>query len=85
MPPTRGARVDTEVAALQAYAGIVATLLLVVAKAELTGALADQRRAALESRGLIERAKGALMERERLNEHEAFTHLRGAPGPQDAS
>jgi AmiR/NasT family two-component response regulator len=38
----------------------------------------DQRRAALESRGLIERAKGALMERERLNEHEAFTHLRRA-------
>jgi hypothetical protein len=63
---------------LQAYAGIVATLLLVVAKAELTGALADQRQAALESRGLIVRAKGALMERERLDEHEAFTHLRQA-------
>lgn len=63
---------------MQPYAGIVATLLLVVAKAELTGALADQRQAALESRGLIVRAKGALMERERLDEHEAFTHLRRA-------
>ncbi len=48
------------------------------AKAELTGALADQLQTALDSRGLIERAKGALMERERLDEQEAFTHLRRA-------
>jgi hypothetical protein len=32
----------------------------------------------LDSRGLIERAKGALMERERLDDQEAFTHLRRA-------
>ena len=32
----------------------------------------------MDSRGLIERAKGALMERERLDEQEAFTHLRRA-------
>jgi hypothetical protein len=33
---------------------------------------------ALESRALIERAKGELMERERLDDQEAFTHLRRA-------
>jgi AmiR/NasT family two-component response regulator len=32
----------------------------------------------LDSRGLIERAKGALMEREHLDEQEAFTQLRRA-------
>jgi hypothetical protein len=33
---------------------------------------------ALESRGWIEQAKGTLMERERLDNQEAFTHLRRA-------
>jgi GAF domain-containing protein len=69
---------DTEITASQAYAGIVASLLLAAAKAELSGALADQLQTALDSRGLIERAKGALMERERLDDQEAFTHLRRA-------
>ena len=69
---------QSEMSALQAYAGVVASLLGVAAKAQLTGALAEQLRTALESRGLIERAKGALMERERLDEQEAFTHLRRA-------
>jgi GAF domain-containing protein len=69
---------DTEITALQAYAGVVASLLLAAAKAEVTGALAEQLQVALDSRGLIERAKGALMERERLDEQEAFTHLRRA-------
>jgi AmiR/NasT family two-component response regulator len=32
----------------------------------------------VDSRGLTERAKGALMERERLDAQEAFTHLRRA-------
>jgi GAF domain-containing protein len=68
----------SEVAALQAYAGVVGTLLAAAAKAELSGALADQLQAALDSRGLIERAKGALMEREQLDDQEAFTHLRRA-------
>jgi ANTAR domain len=49
---------------LQAYAALVA---------ELTGALAEQLQTALDSRGVIERAKGALMERERLDDQEAFT------------
>jgi ANTAR domain len=69
---------DTEISALQTYAGVVASLLGAAAKAELEGALADQLQVALDSRGLIERAKGALMERERLDDQEAFTHLRRA-------
>ena len=56
----------------------MASLLGAAARAELKGALADQLQMALESRGLIERAKGALMERERLDDQEAFTHLRRA-------
>src|SRR4029453_10184012 len=68
----------SEVTALQAYAGVVASLLGAAAKAELKGALAQQLLVALESRALIERAKGALMERERLDDQEAFTHLRRA-------
>jgi GAF domain-containing protein len=69
---------QSEVTALQAYAGVVASLLSAAAKAQLTDALADQLQTALESRGLIERAKGALMEREHLDDQEAFTHLRRA-------
>jgi GAF domain-containing protein len=69
---------DSEVTALQAYAGVVASLLSAAAKAHRRGALADQLQTALDSRGLIERAKGALMERERLDDQEAFTHLRRA-------
>jgi GAF domain-containing protein len=69
---------DSEVTALQTYAGVVASLLGAAAKAEVKGALADQLQAALDSRAVIERGKGALMERERLDEQEAFTHLRRA-------
>jgi GAF domain-containing protein len=69
---------QSEVSALQAYAGVVGSLLAAAAKAELKGTLAEQLQTALESRGLIERAKGALMERERLDDQEAFTHLRRA-------
>jgi GAF domain-containing protein len=69
---------QSEVGALQVYAGVVASLLGAAAKAELKGTLADQLQVALDSRALIERAKGALMERERLDEQEAFTHLRRA-------
>jgi AmiR/NasT family two-component response regulator len=57
---------------------VVASLLGAAAKAELNGTLADQLQVALDSRVLIERAKGALMERERLDDQEAFTHLRRA-------
>jgi GAF domain-containing protein len=68
----------TEVSALQAYAGLVATLLGTAARAHASGRLAEQLQVALDARRLIEQAKGALMERERLDEQRAFVELRRA-------
>jgi GAF domain/ANTAR domain len=68
----------TEVSALQTYAGLVATLLGTAAKAERSGRLAEQLRVALEARDLVERAKVALMELERLDDQQAFIDLRRA-------
>src|SRR5215211_6441890 len=61
---------DSEVAALQAYAGVVTT--------QVKGRLANQLEAALEHRWLIEQAKGMLMGRERLDAQAAFERLRRA-------
>jgi GAF domain-containing protein len=68
----------SEVAALQAYAGLVASLLSAAVTAQVKGRLADQLQAALEHRWLIEQAKGVLMGRERLDAQTAFERLRGA-------
>ena len=68
----------SEVAALQAYAGLVASLLSAAVTAEAKGRLADQLQAALAHRWLIEQAKGVLMGRERLDAQAAFERLRGA-------
>jgi GAF domain-containing protein len=68
----------SEVAALQAYAGVVASLLSAAAMAQVTGRLADQLQAALEHRWLIEQAKGVVMGREQVDAQTAFERLRGA-------
>jgi GAF domain-containing protein len=68
----------SEVAALQAYAGLVASLLSAATTAHVKGRLADQLQAALEHRWLIEQAKGVLMGREQLDAQAAFERLRGA-------
>jgi GAF domain-containing protein len=68
----------SEVAALQAYGGLVASLLMAAVTAQVKGRLADQLQAALEHRWLIEQAKGVLMGRERLDAQTAFERLRGA-------
>jgi GAF domain-containing protein len=68
----------SEVAALQAYAGLVASLLSAAVTAQVKGRLADQLHAALEHRWLIEQAKGVLMGRERLDAQAAFERLRAA-------
>ena len=47
---------DSEVAALQTYAGLVASLLAAAVSARVTGRLADQLHAALEHRSLIDQA-----------------------------
>jgi hypothetical protein len=68
----------SEVAALQAYAGLVASLLCAANTAGVKGRLADQLQAALEHRWLIEQAKGVVMGREELDAQAAFERLRGA-------
>jgi GAF domain-containing protein len=65
----------TEVSALQTYAGLVATLLGAAATAQRSGRLAEQLQVALDTRILIDRAKGALMDRERLDGQQAFVDL----------
>jgi GAF domain-containing protein len=67
----------SEVAALQAYAGLVASLLSAATTVQVKGRLADQLQAALEHRWLIEQAKGVLMGREQLDAQTAFERLRG--------
>jgi GAF domain-containing protein len=68
----------SEVAALQAYAGLVASLLSAAVAAQVKGRLADQLQAALAHRWLIEQAKGVVMGRERLDAQAAFERLRQA-------
>ena len=68
----------SEVAALQAYAGLVASLLMAAVIAQVKGRLADQLQAALQHRWLIEQAKGVLMGREELDAQAAFERLRRA-------
>ena len=69
---------QTEVSALQTYAGVVATLLGTAARAERSGRLAEQLRVALEARKVVEQAKIALVELERLDDQQAFIDLRRA-------
>jgi GAF domain-containing protein len=58
----------TEISALQTYAGLVATLLGTAAKAERRGRLTEQLQVSLDARNLIEQAKVALEELERLDD-----------------
>jgi GAF domain-containing protein len=69
---------DSEVSALQAYAGIVANLLGSAAAAHLKGRLAEQLQAALAHGAVIEQAKGVLMEREGQDAATAYERLRAA-------
>ena len=68
----------TEVSALQTYAGLVATLLGTAARAQSSGRLAEHLQVALDARRLIDQARGALVERERLDDQQAFIDLRRA-------
>jgi GAF domain-containing protein len=68
----------SEVAALQVYAGLVASLLMAAVTAQVKGRLAIQLQAALEHRWLIEQAKGIIMGREEVDAHAAFERLRRA-------
>jgi hypothetical protein len=69
---------DSEVAALHAYAGLVASLLVAAVTARVTGQLADQLQAALAHRMLIEQAVEILVDREGLDAQAAFEWLGAA-------
>ena len=68
----------TEVCALQTYAGVVASLLGAAAKAHIDGCAGRPAPGRPGFSGVDQAGQGALMERERLDEQEAFTHLRRA-------
>jgi hypothetical protein len=66
---------DSETAALQAYAGMVASLLAAAVTARVTGRLGDQLQAALEHRSLLEQAVQIIVDREGLDAPAAFEWL----------
>jgi GAF domain-containing protein len=67
---------DSEVAAIQAYTRVIASLLRTAVRAHVSGRAAAQLQQALDSRSLIEQAKGILMERRGLDQQAAFELLR---------
>jgi hypothetical protein len=68
----------SELSAVQAYAGILANLLVSAVAADANGRLARQSQVALEHRVLIEQAKGVLMERDGLDARAAFERIRAS-------
>jgi ANTAR domain-containing protein len=69
---------DSAAAALQAYAGLVASLLVAAVTAQVTGRLADQVQGALAYRSLLEQAAAILIDREGLDAPAAFEWLETA-------
>jgi PAS domain S-box-containing protein len=67
---------DADVAAIVAFAVVIGRLLASSIEARRRGDLVTQLQTALESRVLVEQAKGVLMEREGLSAQAAFERLR---------
>jgi len=67
---------DGDVAAIQAYSRVIASLLRSAVQAHVSGKAATQLQRALDHRSLIEQAKGVLMERRGLDQQAAFELLR---------
>jgi GAF domain-containing protein len=65
-----------DVAAIQAYSRVVASLLRAAVQAHLSGQAASQLQQALDHRSLIEQAKGVIMARRGLDQQAAFELLR---------
>jgi hypothetical protein len=76
---------DSAAAALQAYAGLVASLLVAAVTARQTGRLADQLQAALEHRSLLEQAVEILVDREGLDAPAALEWLATAARPSGST
>jgi hypothetical protein len=76
---------DSDAAALQAYAGLVASLLAAAVSAPITGRLADQLQAALAHRSLIDRAVATLVDREGLDAPAALESLGTAARSSESS
>jgi putative methionine-R-sulfoxide reductase with GAF domain len=69
---------DSEAAVLQAYAGLIASLLVAAVTARVTGRLAAQLQAAVEHRSLLEQAIAVLVHREGMDTQTALEWLRTA-------
>jgi GAF domain-containing protein len=65
-----------EINSVGAFATVIGRLLAATSEARHKGDLVTQLQGALDSRLLIEQAKGILMERDSLSDLEAFDHLR---------
>jgi ANTAR domain len=76
---------DSAAAALQAYAGLVASLLVAAVTARQTGRLADQLQAALAHRSLLEQAVEILVDREGLDAPAALEWLATAARPSGST
>jgi PAS domain S-box-containing protein len=67
---------DADAAAIGAFAAVIGRLLRTTTEARRQGDLACQLQTALDSRVVVEQAKGVLMEREGLSAQAAFERLR---------
>jgi GAF domain-containing protein len=67
---------QADVAAIQAYSRVIASLLRTAVRAHVSGKAATQLQHALDQRSLIEQAKGVIMERRGLDQQAAFEVLR---------
>ena len=67
---------EADVAAIQAYTRVIASLLRTAVRAHVSGKAAGQLQRALDHRSLIEQAKGVIMERRGLDQQAAFELLR---------
>jgi hypothetical protein len=67
---------DADAAAIVAFGAVIGRLLRTTTEARRKGDLAVQLQTALDSRIVVEQAKGVLMEREGLSAQAAFERLR---------
>ena len=67
---------QADVAAIQAYTRVIASLLRTAVRAHVSGKAAGQLQRALDHRSLVEQAKGVIMERRGLDQQAAFELLR---------